>query len=54
MIISVNFVFVAERMLRDIISAVTSSVQNPEDEIRSAGKSARSIGGQAKKLFTGK
>lgn len=54
MIIAVNFVFVGEKMLRDIISAVTTSVENPEGELGQAYKSARAFGGKAKKLFGGK
>ena len=54
MIIAVNFVFVAEKMLRDIISAVTTSVQNPEEEPGKARKEAKSLGKDFKKMFTGK
>lgn len=51
MIIAVNFVFTGEKMLRDIISAVTTSVENPEGELGQAYKSARAFGGKVKKLF---
>lgn len=51
MIIAVNFVFTGEKMLRDIISAVTTSVENPEGELGKAYKSARAFGGKVKKMF---
>lgn len=54
MIVAINFVFTAEKMLRDIISAVTTSVKNPEKEPREAGKKAKSLGKDFKKLVTGK
>lgn len=54
MLVAVNFVFVAEKMLRDIISAVATSVQNPEQEPGKAAKEARSIGKDFKKIVTGK
>ena len=52
MIIAVNFVFTGEKMLRDIISAVTTSVENPEEDLGKAYKSARQIGGKLKKLWS--
>lgn len=51
MIIAVNFVFVGEKMIRDIISAVTTSVENPEGELGQAYRSARAFGGKVKKIF---
>ena len=54
MLVAVNFVFVAEKMLRDIISAVATSVQNPEQEPGKAAKEAKSRGKDFKKMFSGK
>ena len=50
----VNFVFVAEKMLRDIISAVTDTVKNPEDEPGKARKDVLGLGKDFKKMVTGK
>ena len=38
-------------MIRDIISAVTTSVENPQGELGKAYKSARAFGGKVKKIF---
>lgn len=54
MIVAVNFVFVAEKMLRDIISAVTDTVKNPEDEPGKARKDVLGLGKDFKKMVTGK
>lgn len=51
MIVAINFVFVGEKMFRDIISAVTITVENPEEELGKGFKRVKDFGGKAKGLF---